>query len=204
MRGTAILARNAFALTKITTLPSGHAIAADLYAIRFINVYPPSGTARRREMERFNSELPKLFYTPSPSMFIGGYFNCILHPTDTTGPLSTSRALSEIVRGLALADKWTQDPLRPTYTHQSPTGATRIDRLYASTYLLARKIGIEIIPAAFTDHHVVVLRITIPDYDLRRRRRRSRWKMDPMFIQDESLRAKIRQEMVKWRLRKRY
>jgi hypothetical protein len=65
-----------------------------------------------------------------------------------------------------------------------------MDRFYMSTGLIARKSGIEIIPAAFSDHHALVLRIIIPDYELRRRR--SRWKMDPMLMQDESIRAKIR------------
>jgi hypothetical protein len=76
----------------------------------------------------------------------------------------------EIVRGLSLADTWTQDPLRPNYTHYSPNGATRIDRIFTSHTLLERKTGTEIIPAAFTDHHAVVLRLRINDSDVRRGR----------------------------------
>jgi hypothetical protein len=40
-----------------------------------------------------------------------------------------------------------------------------------------RKTGIKIIPTAFTDHHAVVLRLTIPA--LVARKTRGRWKMDP-------------------------
>jgi len=120
MRGTAILARTELHLTNITTLPSGCAIAAEYSGIRLINVYAPSGTAWRTERERFfNSELPDLFHTVSQHTLIGGDFNCILHPADTTGPFQTSQALTEIVRGLALTDTWNQDPLRPTCTHHS-------------------------------------------------------------------------------------
>jgi len=50
-------------------------------------------------------------------MIIGGDFNCVLNPAGTTGTFQTSRSLSKIVTRLALIDTWTQDPLRPTYTH---------------------------------------------------------------------------------------
>ena len=131
MPGTAIIARHDFPITNIATVPSGRAIAADCTGIRLVNVYAPSGTTRRVERERFFiSELPELFYAASRSMLIGGDFNCVLQPADTTGPFTTSRALSEIIRGLALVDTWNQDPLRPTSTHHFPTGATRIDRFF--------------------------------------------------------------------------
>jgi hypothetical protein len=52
-----------------------------------------------------------------------------------------------------------------------------------STDLNKQKTGIEIIPAGFTDHHAVDLRITIDDYDLQRRR--GRRKVDPTLMADE-------------------
>jgi hypothetical protein len=80
----------------------------------------------------FNTELPTFFYTAHSHAIIGGDFKCVLNPADTTGTFQTSRSLSKIVTRLALIDTWTQDPLRPTYTHHHPTGATGIDRLYVS------------------------------------------------------------------------
>ena len=65
-----------------------------------------------------------------------------MHPADTTGPFQNSRALTEIVRVHALTDTWNQYPLRPTYTHYSPNGATRIDRFYMTKELMTRKTGI--------------------------------------------------------------
>jgi exonuclease III len=131
MRGTAILSRNDFSLMNIATIPSGHAITANFNGFRLINTYAPSGMARRTEREDFsNLELPELFYPPSRFMLLGGDFNCILHPTNTTGPFTTSTALSKIVHGFALEDTWHQDPCRPVFTHYSPTGATRIGRIY--------------------------------------------------------------------------
>jgi hypothetical protein len=44
-------------------------------------------------------------------------------------------------------------------------------------------MGIEIIPAGFTDHYAVAMRITVQDTDLQRAR--GIWKMDPRLITDE-------------------
>jgi len=134
-------------------------------------VYAPSGTARRTDREGFyTSELTCLLQAASYIVILRSDFNCVLHPVDTTGHFLTTRALMEIVRSLALADTWTQDSLRPNYTHFSPNCATRIDRIYTSHTLLERKTGTEIITAAFTDHHAVVLRLRINGSDVRRGR----------------------------------
>ena len=95
MRGTAILARHNYPLANVTSLPTGRAIAADYNGIRLVNVYAPAGTAKRTDRERFfNSELPALFYNTSQSILLGGDFNCVLHPLDTTGHFQPSRALT--------------------------------------------------------------------------------------------------------------
>jgi hypothetical protein len=64
-----------------------------------------------------------------------------------------------------------------------------------------RKTGIEILPTAFTDHHVVVLRLTIPAHVARKTR--GRWKMDPLLAQDD-IRNKINQEWEQLRKYKRF
>jgi len=45
------------------------------------------------------------------------------------------------------------------YTHYTPTGASRIDRIYVTTKIMFKKEGVETVAAAFTDHLTVVLRI---------------------------------------------
>jgi exonuclease III len=133
MRGTAILARQGIFLTNIRKIPSGRAIAATCNGLLLINVYAPSGTARRTDTESFfTSELPYVLQSASNNVILGGDFNCALHTVDSTGTFVSSRALTEIIRGLHLTDAWSQDPLRPTYTHYSPTDSSRIDRLYMS------------------------------------------------------------------------
>jgi hypothetical protein len=71
-----------------------------------------------------------------------------------------------------------------------------------STDLQKQKTGIEFIPAAFTNHHAVAVRIAIDDYDLQRRR--GRWKMDPTLMADEHLQRRIHTEWVKWQNHNRY
>jgi exonuclease III len=61
MRGTAIMARREVHLTNVTKLSSGRAIAADYKGIELINIYTPSGTARKTEREHFYvTELPQI------------------------------------------------------------------------------------------------------------------------------------------------
>jgi hypothetical protein len=125
----------------------------------------------------------------------------VLQPADTTGHVSTSRALQGIVKGLNIIDAWTQDPRLPTYTYHSPTGAIRIGRFYINKELEARKTGMETLPAAFTDHEAVILRIVLGDQD--RRRKSWRWRIDP-YIVTEHMQERIRQEWEKCSKRGQY
>jgi exonuclease III len=140
IRGTAILAKSTLLLTNITTLPSGRVIAADYKGIRFINVFAPSGTPRRADREQFyTTELPYLFHDGPTDLLFGGDFNCVLHPSDTTGNVQPSRARSEMISGLELHDAWKQNLARPTYTYYSPHGASRLDRFYITSEIQQKK-----------------------------------------------------------------
>jgi exonuclease III len=145
-RGTAIVARSGINLANGTRLPSGRAIAARFQDLWLINVYAPSGTARKQERETFySSELPN-FLTDASHHIILGDFNCILKQGDATGTLLFSRALATLIRGLNLQDAWQRSADRPVYTHYSVAGATRIDRIYDTRDLISRKLGIETPP----------------------------------------------------------
>jgi len=78
-RGTAILTREQISLTNITRLPSGRGMVASYQGIWLVNIYAPSGTANRQEREDFyNVELVYLLRSLSPTMIVGGDFNCVL------------------------------------------------------------------------------------------------------------------------------
>jgi len=123
-------------------------------------------------------------------VLLGGDFNCILEASDTTGVFTYSRALAELVHGLALTDTLQGNPTRKVYTHYSASGATRIDRIYATRELLERKLGVEAIIAPYTDHLAVCLRISIVIPIMRRGR--GLWKMDSAVITENASMEKLR------------
>jgi exonuclease III len=189
MRGTAIVARKEMANKVVHKLPSGRAMAIDYNGMRIVNIYAPMGTARRTKRERFfNNELPYTIHNAANHTILEGDFNYVLIPADTTGTINTSKALAETVRALSLVDTGRQDPLRPGYTHNSITGATRIYRIYVTKELAKRKTRAEIVPAAFTDHNAFMIRLTLEVL----RRRPGRWKMTP--TQQDAIKMKTREE----------
>jgi len=52
-RGTAIIARDNIELRNITKIPTGRAIAAEHKGTWIINIYAPSGAAKRGELDKF-------------------------------------------------------------------------------------------------------------------------------------------------------
>jgi len=166
-------------------------MAAKFREICIINVYAPSGTGMKQERERFfNTELPYLPTGETSHILLYGDFNCILEASDTTGGLTYSRALAELVHGLALTETWQGNPIHKVYTHYSASGATRIDRIYATQELLERKLSVEAIVAPFTDHLAVYLRISI-DLPIMRRGR-GLWKMESAVITENACTEKLR------------
>ena len=201
IRGTAIVARNDIRLHNINKSPSGRAIAAEYKGVYIVNIYAPSGTAKRTEREHFyNVEVPQLLQTGHGEIIIGGDFNCVLDPADTTGHFYTSRALTEMVRELHLKDTWKQDQNRPAYTHYSNTGASRIDRIYVSSDIATKITGIDFLPAAFTDHNAVVVHLALGEMGMRRRT--PRWKLDPTMLRDDKLKNQLRQQWSRWQNQK--
>ena len=63
-RGKAILAKDCITLTTVTKLPSGRAIAAKYRGALLINIYDPSGTAKRHEREYFLTLNYHIYYNP--------------------------------------------------------------------------------------------------------------------------------------------
>jgi len=200
-RGTAIVARNGIALTNINKIPSGKAIAVEYKCLHIVNIYAPSDTAKRAEREHFyNAEVPQLLQTGHGKLIIGGDFSFVTNPADTSGNFYSSRALTEMIRGLHLADAWTQDTARPAYTHYFTTGASRIDRIYVTRNITSRITGIDILPAAFTDHNTVVLRLALGEIGARRCH--PRWKLDPTMLRDVDLLSHLRQQWSGWKANK--
>jgi len=130
--------------SKINNLPSGRAIAAEFKGLYIVNIYAPSGTAKRTESESFyNAEVPQLLQAGHGEIIIVGDFKCVLDPVDTSDHFHTSRALTEMIRELHLTDTWKQGQTRPAHTRYSNTGASRIQRIYVSRNTESRITGID-------------------------------------------------------------
>jgi len=77
--------------------------------------------------------------------------------SDRTGYFNYSKALDRLVRDFELQGVCRADQLRTVFTHYSPMGASRIDRIHTTKELSDKKIGVETVAAAFTDHLSVVI-----------------------------------------------
>jgi exonuclease III len=202
-RGTAIVTREHYTLNNIIRLPSIRGMDAEFQGLWLVNVYAPSGTGRKQAREVFfNMDLPQLLLETPSIMLIGGDFNCVLAKTDCTGNFNYSRALHALIRGLDLIDMWETAPERRIFTHYNRQGATRLDRIYATSNLRGKKCRIETVLEAFTDHLAVILRITLDTNTIRRGT--GYWKMNIAFSQNISLQEKLRQQWIRWKQRRNY
>ena len=108
-RGTALLWRSSLPLTDLATVPSGRAVAATFGDVRVVNVYAPTGNARRERNEFFAQDVTPLFAGPRSAHVghvVGGDFNCVQEDRDTTGVAHKSAALEQLIKGLGLSDAW--------------------------------------------------------------------------------------------------
>jgi hypothetical protein len=97
---------------------------------------------------------------PSDDILLGGDFNCVLETADSTGHGSYSPALATLVQSYLLCGALLARPVSNAYTHHTPHGTTTIDCFYLSVDLLGRKTGIATVSTAFSDHFVLVIRLT--------------------------------------------
>jgi endonuclease/exonuclease/phosphatase family metal-dependent hydrolase len=138
--GTAVVAGDYIELSNITKIPSGRAIAAEFKGIWLLNIYAPSGAAKRKEREQlFNTDLTYLLRAAPEKMILGGDFNCVLDKNDTTGHFNYSRCLAQLIQGFTLRDAWANNPAVQAYAHYSNTGASRLDRIYISHTIYGKK-----------------------------------------------------------------
>ena len=100
--------------------------------------------------------------------------------------MNYSKTLDILVRGLALTDVLATAHPRAISIHYTPHGAARLDCLYVFQSLRNRKIGVETVMAAFTDHLAVCLYISLDAPLLRRGW--GRWKMNIKLLEEATFR----------------
>ena len=94
------------------------------------------------------------------------------------------------------------NPLRTVFMHYSPMGASRIDRVYTTRNMSDKKIGVNTVAAAFTDHLTVVLRLSI-DVPIVRRGK-GFWKMNTSILSEEAFKEELRQKWAIWWHQRRF
>ena len=140
-RGTAFIVKEPLTLYDISQLPSGRGIIAKCQGVWFVNIYAPSGSARKKEREDFfNKDVAFLLRDIPTPIILGGDFNCVLEPSDCTGYFNRSGNLRNLVEGFGLIDAWQPTANRHTYTHYTYHGAARLDRFYITRDLQKKKL----------------------------------------------------------------
>jgi len=195
-RSTAILHKLNIQFQRIERIPSWRGIAAYLDDICIINIYAPSGTAKRAEREEFfNTDITGLLTLSPVKLVIAGDFNCVLN-NDCTVQRTCSQALQILINGLKLKDAWDTNITPHGYTHYTVTDASRIDRRYLSKELVRNKQVAETLIAAFSDHLAVLIRI-LPATP-RTLRGKGRWIMNTTLLEDATFRRKLREGWKEW------
>ena len=83
-------------------------------------------------------------------------------------------------------------PPRDIYTHDTPNGAERPDRLHVTPDLSGQKVGMETVRAAFTDHLAVCMHIHFEAPLVRRGR--GLWKMNIKLLEETSFQDRLQQQ----------
>ena len=133
-RGTAMFPKVDLQLRRLKRVPTGRGIAAYYNNTCIINLYAPSGTSNHAEREAFfNTELIVLIPHTPTDLIMADDFNCVLSNLDCTDHRNSSKTFERFIQGLGLVDVWDASENRQIYTHYTPTGAARLDRIYVMT-----------------------------------------------------------------------
>jgi exonuclease III len=201
-RGTAIAMKEGTHSSDIGRIPTGRGIAAKIEDT-WLNIYAPSGTTRKAEREQFfNTEVTYIIPATHERIILAGDVNCTMYPTDCTGTNNHSVALDKLIKGIGLMDAWNPTQTRRGFTHYTATGASRLDRIYATKTIISKKTGIETMAAAFSDHNAVILRLEM-DYQANYRGK-GYWKMNINMLQGKTFQETFKAKWEKWKMNKKH
>ena len=128
---------------------------------------------------------------------MAGDFTCVQTDSDCTGHRYSSRALERLLIGLQLTDVWDASLNNHAYTHYTPNGVARLDRICATDGIRKHKQVVETLVAAFTDQLAVLLRVklSIPFT----RRGRGGWYLNNSYLDDSKFQDKLKASWKEWR-----
>ena len=173
-------------MTSETVLASGRGVSARIDNISFVCVYAPAGGARKAERATFFSEdITPLVAAAGSHLVIGGDFNAVTSPQDTTGMFNKCLPLNLLVDQLRLSDVWPTLRSDRGHTFLTATMSSRLDRLYVGQPLKDLLVAVNTVPVSFSDHLAVVSSLSLPPEGSTATRPPSAWTLDAAILQDE-------------------
>jgi hypothetical protein len=171
--------------------------------IYIVNIYAPSGTAKRKERDDlYTTEMPQLLQHASYNYVLGGDFNCVLQRTDSTGTPITCAPLTTLIHQSHMTDAWINTGNNTGYTHFTNNAASRIDRMYISSTVHARKIHTQTLAAAFTDHYAVQVTFSGNSSPPPPHHGYSYWKLNGTLLTIPDLKTTFQQHWERWKRKK--
>ena len=185
-RGTAFLWKSDLDVHELTIVQENRLMYLKVGNTSFVNVYAPSGRAKRRERQVFFGEtLERLVRSFEHSLpVIMGDFNCVLSNIDAANNPEQKKcpALHQLIRLYVYTDVFRDKfPAMPGYTFLRNNTASRLDRFYIPGELVPHSNFVKIIPAAFSDHLAIQLNIAGAGVWVRQanvKKNRSYWKFN--------------------------
>ena len=169
--GTSSLVKSVYSVQNVKYDTSGRAIVFNMGELTFGNLYGHSGTdaQSRSSRENFFAEVvPQLLTERKRMGCIGGDLNCIIDKADATNyPESKmSNSLKRVTKVFDMKDSFRSlyPKVRAFSRYYGDTrgqGATRIDRQYHFGEITIKEA--KYLPLAFSDHHGLVVTISLPD-----------------------------------------
>lgn len=188
-KGTGILLRNNLVFSNVILNVNGRLSSVTVDSINYINVYAHSGSGFKKERNILFNEDILVHLAHGKENVIVGDFNCVLNGDDMIGSAKNfCRGLKNLIDSLDLKDVEKTILKRQTnFTFVRGASKSRLDRYYASIEFIEKVQSVTTLPLSFSDHHSVVLKISIPPNQDIVYAGRGYWKLNSHFLNDEEV-----------------
>ena len=153
-----------------------------------VNIYAPSGSNKEKEREEFfEIELIQSLIVNTDNIILGGDWNCILSPNDSSRPENTtpSKTLESIKNTFRFKDILQAKKSKPEYTFYKNNYAARLDRIYVNK-LFSSIVDSSTQSVSFSDHHSISVELNISTQVCVER---PLWKLNVSLLKDDLAKA---------------
>ena len=171
--------------------------------LHIVNIYAQSGGKNSDRDKFFNDELLYYLRNSLDNTIIGGDFNCITSPRDSSSKSThVCKVLLDNFRALCLKDAWfIENKNRPIeYTYIRDNYGSRIDRIYVKD--LSKYISkVKVCHVNFSDHSGVKITLDLPNVP---KVGKFYWKMNTSLLDIPEIKSSFIDEWEKWKSRIKY